>query len=59
MGLQSLNIARANFQDNFDNFCSSAGGFYQVTNAIWYTEKKKPIGKGSSDTKRYFSRRVQ
>ena len=38
MGMQSF-ICPCKFQDNFHIFCSSAGGFYQLMSAAWYTEK--------------------
>ena len=34
-----LFICPCKFQDNFHIFCSSAGGFYQLMSAAWYTEK--------------------
>lgn len=39
MGMQP-SLCPCKFQDNFHIFWSSAGGFYQLMSAIWYTEKK-------------------
>lgn len=42
MGMQSF-ICPCKFQDNFHIFCSSAGGFYQLMSAAWYTEKNRSM----------------
>lgn len=56
-----LDCGTCKFQDNFDIFCTFAGGFYKVRSPLLSCKTKamprKKIDEGSCDTKRCYVKR--